>query len=128
MIRFLRYHFQDDAVFFGQTVNDVYQSATIKLDDASCHWNTSQHKYYKLGVVGDASSMILTTEQNKQVKVDDSKGLVNIIAKDYIFDKKLSEYKNADGTGSGTSLFNTSAITTSASAVIHQISDVLTFQ
>ncbi|MDP4276661.1 MAG: fasciclin domain-containing protein [Bacteroidota bacterium] len=128
MIRFLRYHFQDDAVFFGQTVNDVYQSATIKLDGEYSYWNTSKNKYYKLGVVGDASSMKLTTEQNKQVNVDNSKGLVNIIAKDYIFDKKISEYKNADGTGSGTSLFNTSAITTSASAVIHQIDNVLTFQ
>jgi uncharacterized surface protein with fasciclin (FAS1) repeats len=30
MVRFLKYHFQDNAVFFGQSVNDQFQTATIK--------------------------------------------------------------------------------------------------
>ena len=55
--------------------------------------------------------------------------LYNIIAKDYIFDKLPSLYKNVDGTGSISGvLFNTSNITTSASSVIHEIDNVLTFE
>ena len=55
--------------------------------------------------------------------------LYNIIAKDYIFDKLPTDYKNIDGTGSSSGvLFNTSSIITSASAVIHQIDNVLTFE
>jgi hypothetical protein len=56
-------------------------------------------------------------------------GLYNLIAKDYIFAKKLTDYKSVDGTGSATGvLFNTSSITTSASSVIHQIDNVLSFE
>jgi hypothetical protein len=55
--------------------------------------------------------------------------LYNIIAKDYIFDKLPSLYKNVDGTGSASgALFSTSNIVTSASAVIHEIDNVLTFE
>jgi uncharacterized surface protein with fasciclin (FAS1) repeats len=128
MIRFLRYHFQDDAVFFGETVDGTYQSATIKLNGGTSHFGTAKNKYYKIGVKGDANSLKLTTETNQQVSVDNSNGLVNILVKDYIFEKTPKEYKNIDGTGSATNLFSASRIVTSASAVIHQIDNVLTFQ
>jgi uncharacterized surface protein with fasciclin (FAS1) repeats len=129
MIRFLRYHFQDEAVFFGNTVSDEFQSATLKLDDKDSYWKTTQYKYYKIGVVSDAHSLVLTTENQRKASVDTRPGYHNMVAKDYVFDKIPSLYKNVDNTGSATAaFFYTSSITTSASAVIHQIDNVLTFQ
>jgi uncharacterized surface protein with fasciclin (FAS1) repeats len=129
VIRFLRYHFQDDAVFYGQTVDEQYQSATIKNDNLVTHFRTGKNRYYKIGVVGNASSMTLTTETNKTAHVTADPKLHNIIAKDYIFSKVPTYYKNVDGSGTSTgATFISSSITTSASAVIHQIDDVLTFQ
>ncbi len=129
MIRFLRYHFQDDAVFFGQSVNEQFQSATIKNGTTPSHWGTANHKYFKIGVIGDDNSLTLTTEFNKKAHVLTTDGLYNMIAKDYTFAKAPSAYKNIDGTGSATgALFNTSSITAAASAVIHQIDNVLTFE
>lgn len=126
MVRFLRYHFQDNAIFFGQPVNDTYQTATIKLDDVVTHWKTAKNKYYKVGVVGTSNSLQLRTEKNKTANVTP---LNNIIVKDYNFAKKPTDYKNVDGTGSTSgTVFNTSRISNSASAVIHQIDDVLTFE
>ena len=134
MIQFLKYHFQDNAVFFGQSVNDQFQSATIKNDNNQTYWGTSKNKYFKIGVVGTGSSITLTmdskaTDPIRTANVVQDPRLHNIIVKDYIFNKLPAGYKNIDGTGSisGT-LFNTSIITTSASAVIHQIDNVLTFE
>ena len=129
VIRFLRYHFQDDAVFYGQAVDELYQSATIKNDGVRTHFLTGKNRYYKIGVKGDVNSMTLTTETNKTAHVTGDPKLHNIIAKDYIFSKVPTYYKNVDGTGASTgATFISSSITTSASAVIHQIDDVLTFQ
>lgn len=126
MVRFLRYHFQDNTVFFGETINEQFQTATIKNNDLVTHWRTARNKYYKLGVVGSAGSMVLTTENNKNATVT---SLNNIIAKDYLFAKLPSAYRNVDGTGnqSGTT-FGTSLISTSSSVVIHQINNILTFE
>jgi uncharacterized surface protein with fasciclin (FAS1) repeats len=126
MVRFLRYHFQDNAVFFGENINDQFQSATIKTNDAVTHWKTAKNKYYKLGVVGTANSMELTTEKNEKVQVT---SLNNVVAKDYLFAKLPTTYKNVDGTGavSGTA-FNTSLISTSSSIVVHQVNNILTFE
>lgn len=129
VIRFLRYHFQDDAVFFGQPVDELYQSATIKNDAVLTHFRTGKNRYYKIGVKGNANSMSLTSETNKTAHVTSDPKLHNIIAKDYIFSRVPTYYKNIDGSGSSTgAAFISSTITTSASAVIHQIDDVLTFQ
>jgi uncharacterized surface protein with fasciclin (FAS1) repeats len=129
MIRFLRYHFQDNAVFFGQSVNSQFQSATIKQNDLVTHWRTARNKYYKIGIVGSAQSMTLTTETNKTANVDTSNELYNLVVKDYIFNRKPSEFRNVDGSGNLTGqLFTNSSITSSASAVIHQIDNVLTFE
>ena len=139
MIQFLKYHFQDNAIFYGQSINEQYQSATIKNDNIPTYWGTSKNKYFKIGVIGSANSLTLTmdsksTDPLRTVNVltaDPVTGsaLYNIIVKDYYFDKLPSGYKNIDGTGSlsGT-LFNTSRISTSASAVIHEIDNVLTFE
>lgn len=129
VIRFLRYHFQDDAVFYGQTVDELYQSATIKNNGGTTHFQTGKNRYYKIGVKGTSNSMTLTTETNKTAHVTGDPKMHNIIAKDYIFSKVPSSFKNVDGTGASTGIaFISSSITTSASAVIHQIDDVLTFQ
>lgn len=126
MVRFLRYHFQDNAIFFGHQVNDQFQTATIKTDNKVTHWRTAQNKYYKVGVVGDANSMRLTTEVNRTANV---LSLNNVVAKDYNFARLPSAYKNVDGTGAVSgALFGTSRISNSASAVIHLIDNVLTFE
>jgi hypothetical protein len=129
VIRFLRYHFQDDAVFYGQTTDEIYQSATLKNDNLVSHFKTGKNRYYNIGVKGSANSMTLTTETNQTAHVSADPRLHNIIAKDYIFSKLPTAFKNIDGTGTSTgSAFTTSRITTSASAVIHQIDAILTFQ
>lgn len=146
LIQFLKYHFQDNAVFFGQTLNKQYQSATIKTDNSPTKYGTTLDKYLKIGISGTRSSLTLTMETKKDpitglapireahvLTMDPITGskLYNIIVKDYIFDKLPSEYKNIDGTGgTGTAsvLFNASGITSSSSTVIHQIDDVLTFE
>jgi uncharacterized surface protein with fasciclin (FAS1) repeats len=139
MIQFLKYHFQDNAVFFGQPVNDQFQSATIKSDNNQTYWGTFKNKYFKLGVVGTGSSITITMDSKSGDPVRTANvltadpitgnSLYNIIVKDYVFDKLPGVYKNIDGTGAATGpLFNTSNITTSASAVIHQIDNVLTFE
>jgi uncharacterized surface protein with fasciclin (FAS1) repeats len=129
VIRFLRYHFQDDAVFFGQSTDEIYQSATIKNDNLRTHFLTGKNRYYKIGVQGNSNSMTLTTETNLTAHVSADPRMHNIIAKDYIFSKVPTAFKNVDGSGASTAAaFISSSITTSASAVIHQIDNVLTFQ
>ncbi len=126
MVRFLRYHFQDNATFFGHQVNSQFQTATIKTDNKVTHWRTAQNKYYKIGVVGDANSMKLTTELNRTANVLSPN---NIVAKDYNFARLPSAYRNVNGTGAVSgALFSTSRISNSASAVIHLIDNVLTFE
>lgn len=131
MIRFLRYHFQDNAVFFGQTYNTAFQSATIKLDGEYSYFNTSKNKYYKIGVTGSSNAMTLTTELHDyngvphQVNVT---ALHNIIAKDYRFSVLPSTVKDITGTNGGTKLLADTRIESTASAVIHQIDDILVFE
>lgn len=126
--RFLRYHFQDNSVFVdNQTVSRVYQSATIKLDNDATHFNTFKNKYYKIGVTGTPGTMTLTTENNNTANVVTENGLYNIMTRDFVFNNKPSAFKNVDGTGTGAE-FSSSVITTSSTAVIHQINNVLIFQ
>lgn len=128
-IRFLRYHFQDDAVFVGQPVDDVYQSATIRQsgDDYGnlAGFATAVNKYYKIGVKSSDNELVLRTEANRTVRTTGQ--LYNIVAKDYVFDKLLTSYKNVDGTGTGNA-FSSSKIVTGSSAVIHQVDNVLTYR
>ena len=126
--RFIRYHFQDNSVFIdSQSVNYIYQSATIKSDDVATHFGTFKNKYYRIGITSNGGDLKLTTESNNTANVITSNGLYNIMTRDYVFNGKLSSFKNPDGTGSGTE-FSSSLITTSSTAVIHQIDKVLTFK
>ncbi|MDD4970364.1 MAG: hypothetical protein PHT07_13140 [Paludibacter sp.] len=139
IVKFLKYHFQDNAVFFGQPVNDQFQSSTLKVDNNSTLWGTSKNKYFKLGVVGDANSLKITMDSKSGDPIRTAnvltadpitgKSLYNLIAKDYVFNDVPVKFKNIDGTGTVLGAkFNTSSISTSASAVIHQIDNVLTFE
>lgn len=135
MVRYLKYHFQDNAIFFGQTVNGYYQSATIKDDNSQTLFGTARTKYLKIGVNGNANGMTIRADAKNgttaiTANVLNGPGYYNnLIVKDYIFGKLPTAYKNVDGTGATTgSAFSTSSITTSASAVIHQIDKFLTFE
>ncbi|MDD4970558.1 MAG: fasciclin domain-containing protein [Paludibacter sp.] len=126
--KFVRYHFQDNSVFVdNQSFSSIYQSATIKQDDASTHFGTFKNKYYRIGVNSTGGNLTLTTETNKIVNVVTSNGLYNIMTRDFVFNDTPSKFKNVDGTGSGAE-FTTSLITTSSTAVIHQIDNVLIFK
>ncbi|MDD4991030.1 MAG: fasciclin domain-containing protein [Paludibacter sp.] len=126
--RFLRYHFQDNSVFIdGKAVQNEYQSATMKLDDATSNFGTFKNKYYKIGVNGNGTNLTLTTETNKSARVMTETGLYNIMTRDFVFNNKPSSFKNIDGTGAGTD-FSYSSIYTSSTAVIHQIDEVLNFK
>ena len=134
MVRFLKYHFQDNAVFFGQNVNEQYQSATIKTDNIDTYFGTAKNKYFKIGVNGNANSLVLTMDSKlgdpvRTANVISANGLYNLIVKDYIFSKPPTAYKYVDGTGPVSGLtFSSSTIISSASAVIHQIDNILTFE
>ncbi len=126
--RFLRYHFQDNSVFVdNQNFDRQYQSATMKLDNNPSHFNTFKNKFYKIGVNATPGNLELITENNAKTSVNKSKGLYNILTRDYVFNNKPSAFKNIDGTGAGTD-FSNSVIVTSSTAVIHQINKVLYFQ
>jgi hypothetical protein len=135
MVRFLKYHFQDNAIFFGQTVNGYYQSATIKDDNSKTLFGTARTKYLKIGVNGNASGMTIRVDAKDGTPAITASVLSgdgfynNVVVKDYIFGRLPSAYKNVDGTGPTTGVaFSTSVVTTSASAVIHQIDKFLTFE
>lgn len=126
--RFLRYHFQDNAVFIsGNSVNEVYATATIKDDDLVTKFNTYKNKYYKIGITGTGNDLTLTTETGGTANVITQNGLYNIITRDYIFTDDPRSYKEIDGSGGGID-YSSSAINTSSTAVIHQIDHVLLFE
>ena len=126
--RFLRYHFQDNSVLIGgESVNELYQTATIKTDDLVTQFRTYKDKYYRLRVVGDGENLELATENYGSANVIKDNGLYNIMARDYIFSDNPLAYAEIDGTGSGID-FNSSRITTSSTIVIHQIDNVLRFE
>ena len=126
--RFLRYHFQDNSVFIsGNSVNEVYSTATIKNNDLVTHFLTYKNKYYKIGMTGSGNDLLLTTETGATANVMTQNGLYNIITRDYIFKADPRSYKEIDGSGNGTD-YNLSTINTSSTAVIHQIDHVLLFE
>jgi len=84
-------------------------------------------KYYKIGVNATPGKLELITENNQKTNVLTTNGLYNIMTRDFVFSNKPSSFKNVDGTGTG-SEFSTSIITTSSTAVIHQIKGVLNFK
>lgn len=126
--RFLRYHFQDQAVYInGGSIDRPLQSATLKENDLPSTFNTFKNKYYKLGVTVNDGNLSILTENNSTAHVLTNSGLYNILVRDYIFNKLPASFSDIDGSGGGASEFTSSRIETSSSAVIHQIDNVLTF-
>jgi len=134
--RFVRYHFQDNSVFIhpSQPVNELFQTATIKSDDKESYLNTYINKFYRLKVVDADGTLELTTEfmGNKDLsgnvvpykaRVVKTGGLYNIMTRDYVFNIDPSGV-----TSLTTNPYMTSEITTSSTAVIHQIDKVLRFE
>jgi uncharacterized surface protein with fasciclin (FAS1) repeats len=134
MERFVRYHFQDNSVFIhpDQPVDALYQSATIKTDNAQTYWETYKNKFYRIGVKSANGTLKLTTEHYSIVggemvpetaEVVTSGNNYNIMTRDYVFSldpKTLTSLLSPAYAGS--------SITTSSTAVIHQINKVLRFQ
>ena len=137
--RFVRYHFQDNAVFIDESnpINSLKtnQTATIKLDDSDSKHDTYQNKYYKIGsrTVSDGQggmTLELVPEimgsgnyNAKVIKTQDGVQTHNILTRDYIFDvqpSKITSLRNSTFTGS--------RITTSSVAVVHLIDKVLYFK
>ncbi len=127
--RFVRYHFQDNALFLnGQTVDELFQTSTIKLDDEPTLFGTYRDKYYRLRIKSDGNEMTLTTEieDNDDVvsaSVVKDNGLYNILTRDYVFSLNPSSYA-----GPGTSAYASSVMETSSTAIIHQIDNVLYYK
>ena len=126
--RFLRYHFQDNSVYIGgDPVNQLYQTATIKINDEETQFGTYKDKYYRLRVNSDGGDLTLLTENNGTASVVKDNDLYNIMVRDYVFNGNPQAFSEIDGTGVGKD-FATSSITTSSTAVIHQIDKVLRFE
>ncbi len=126
--RFLRYHFQDNAVFVDSDIfYKLYQTATIKQDDDVTQFRTYKDKYYRLGITSDGKNIKLDTENWGTANLIRDNGLYNILTRDYIFSGNPQAYREIDGTGAGTE-FSNSTIITSSTAVIHQIDNVLRFE
>lgn len=134
MERFVRYHFQDNSVFLhpDQPVDALYQSATIKNDTKLTYWETYKNKFYRLGVKSENGTLKLTTEKYTTVngqmvpetaEVVTSGGNYNILTRDYVFSLDPKTLTSLTST-----VYAGSSITTSSTAVIHQINKVLRFQ
>lgn len=125
MERFVRYHFQDNSVFIhpSQPVNQLFQTATIKLNGGYTHFDTYKNKFYRLLVESKGNGLQLTTETGDKVSVDPSRYPCNILTRDYVF-----SINPASLTTLTSSVYSQSEITTSSTAVIHQIDKVLRFE
>lgn len=128
--KFLRYHFQDNSVFVdGKLINgQLYPTATKKNDTSPSIFGTSKDKFYQVRVNVSGNDVTLTTESGKTAKVITSNNLYNLMTRDFLFNDKPLAFKSVDGSVTATKAFSTSTIETSATAVIHQIDNVLTFQ
>lgn len=130
--RFLRYHFQDYALTVGGTkAPALYQTSTIKTDDAVSLFGTRKNKYYKLRVSGTGNDLTIETENGDTARVLTEGEAYNMITRDYIFNVGFSGanpnlFQSISGVGNGPN-YNTSRIVTSSTLVIHQIDKVLTF-
>ena len=106
IIRFLRYHFQDNAVFLDKTsINSSYETATLNL-------NTEV--FYKLYLTGGNYSLTVRDAKGESAHVITNGALFNIMARDYKF--------NTASPSTAT------MIETSSNIVIHQIDKCLFFE
>jgi uncharacterized surface protein with fasciclin (FAS1) repeats len=106
IIRFLRYHFQDNAVFLDKpAISASYETATL---------NTNTKTFYKLELNGGNRSLNIKTASGGTASVKTDEGLFNIMARDFKF--------NTANPATATT------IETSSYIVIHQINECLYFE
>lgn len=135
LVRNLLLHFQDKAVFFGHTYNEKFLSGTIHEGNEQTLLGTGQNKFLKIMVNSSTESMQITVDSKKGKSpvvanvLNGHNCYNNLIAKDFIFSRLPSDYKNVDGTGSTSGyLFTYSRLRNSSSAVLHQIDCFLTVE
>lgn len=105
IIRFLRYHFQDNAVYLDNpAISASYETATL---------DTNTDTFYKLKLDGGNYTMNITTASDEVAHVITDGGLYNIMARDF-------KFNTADPVTATT-------IATSSYIVIHQIDKCLYF-
>lgn len=107
LLRFVRYHFQDNSVFIhGRKEQDAdYLSSTL---------NNATAKFYPIRVTNTGDAITLRDAAGRTAHVVTSGGLSNLMARDIVVNNKD---RNA-----------ATEITSYAYAVIHQIDNVLTFE
>jgi uncharacterized surface protein with fasciclin (FAS1) repeats len=106
IIRFLRYHFQDNAVFLDKpSISASYETATL---------NTNTDTFYKLTLSGGNYSLNITTASKGTARVKTDGGLFNIMARDFKFNTATPA--------------TATLIETSSYIVIHQIDKCLYFE
>jgi uncharacterized surface protein with fasciclin (FAS1) repeats len=121
IIRFLRYHFQDNAVFLDKPAIPAASSGTTFASYETATLNTKTDTFFKLYLSGGNYSLNVRTEQtknetdeNKIARVKTGNGLFNIMARDFKFNTATPE--------------TATTIETSSYIVIHQIDKCLYFE
>ena len=106
LIRFLKYHFQDNSVYIdGSSKTGSFETATL---------NPLNQRFYKLSVTSNGSNLKITSASGITANIITSGGLFNLMARDY-------KFNNRDPKAA-------TAIETSSFAVLHQIDDVLLYK
>lgn len=107
LLRFVRYHFQDNSVFIHgeQESGAEYLSATL---------NEQTSKFYPIGVTNTGKAITLKDATGRQANVVTTGGSYNLLARDIVVNNKD---RNA-----------ATEITSYAYAVVHQVDKVLRFE
>ena len=105
---FIKYHIQDNAYYVGQgTDSGEYETSAYKVTDGNL-------SYYKLKTQVDNVGITIADGVGHTCKVDTTKGLYNLMAREYQYD--ASDAANARN------------LYTSSFAVIHQIDGALQYK
>ena len=108
IVLFLRYHFQDNAVFIGGgNVSDTYETSAYKVQDDNL-------SYFKVTTTADDQQLTITDNMGGTCKVVTSGGLYNLLAREYQYDSSDAVRANN--------------LYTSSFAVVHQIDGVLNYK
>jgi uncharacterized surface protein with fasciclin (FAS1) repeats len=106
IIRFLRYHFQDNSVYLDKTaISASYETAALNIQNET---------FYKLNLSGGNYQLNINTEAGGTARVETEGGLFNIMARDFKF--------NTSNPATATT------IETSSYVVMHQIDNCLYFE
>ncbi|MDP4276198.1 MAG: fasciclin domain-containing protein [Bacteroidota bacterium] len=105
LTRFIRYHFQDNAIFIkGKKETTAYLTSTL---------NTATNKFYPVTVQNTGDAITLTGANYGKATVVTSGGLFNLMARDIVVNSKVRD--------------QATEIETYSYAVIHQIDHYLYF-